>query len=116
MESGRSVEAVADLAHVKAPTVQRFEKSAHWSRDLDALIAAYAYAAKVDDPRDLYQRAIDLWREEGDVLRISETAAVIEALDRDRDKTVERREAAPRRERETSGGRTRATRSRRAAG
>jgi transcriptional regulator with XRE-family HTH domain len=60
-----SAERVADLIGVGSPTVKRFEQAKHWPADPDRVMAAYAEVAGLDDARQLYQRALDLWYEHG---------------------------------------------------
>lgn len=58
-------EQIAVTAQLRARTVDRFEKAEHWPRDLEVLTAAYAQAGGLDDARELWDRALDLWYEHG---------------------------------------------------
>jgi hypothetical protein len=62
-------EIVALISHGKLMAayarVERFEKAENWPRDVDQLVAAYAQAIRLDDPRDIYQHALDLWNKYG---------------------------------------------------
>jgi hypothetical protein len=57
---------VALLADLRTDaTVKRFEQGKHWPVDPETLIAAYARACRVEDPRSIYELALDLWYEQG---------------------------------------------------
>lgn len=62
--AGASEERVADLAGLRAVTIARFENAKHWPHDVDALMHAYAEAAGIADWRDIYDRALELWRDQ----------------------------------------------------
>lgn len=59
-------------------TVSRFEKGTGWSRDTDGLVAAYADDLGVA-PREIWERALRLWREaeEGDASGENALAAAV---------------------------------------
>lgn len=59
------VEHVAVLAGLSVDSVRRFERAETWPQDPDGLMAAYAELCGIEDALDLYQRALDLWREHG---------------------------------------------------
>lgn len=63
--AGRNVETVAGLVDRRGRTVERFEKMETVPDDPERLMAAYAQVAGLDDPREIYQRALDLWYEHG---------------------------------------------------
>lgn len=64
--AGASALQVALLADLRTDaTVKRFEQGKHWPVDPETMIAAYAHAAHVDDPRSIYELALDLWYEQG---------------------------------------------------
>jgi hypothetical protein len=65
--AGASTLQVALLADLATDaTVKRFEQGKHWPVDPETLIAAYAHASHVEDPRSIYELALDLWHEQGD--------------------------------------------------
>jgi hypothetical protein len=64
-EAHASPERVADLIGVGSPTVKRFEKAQNWPADPDRVMAAYAEVGGLEDPREIYQRALDLWHKHG---------------------------------------------------
>jgi hypothetical protein len=63
--AGEDPETIAYVLRVRAETVRRFEKAEHWPREPERMMAAYAAVARITDPRDLYDRAMSLWREHG---------------------------------------------------
>lgn len=64
-QAGVSEERIADRLNVRAVTITRFEKAAHWPSDVDRFMAGYAESAGIDDPRDIYHRALELWHQHG---------------------------------------------------
>jgi hypothetical protein len=63
--AGEDPETIAYMLRVRAETVRRFEKAEHWPRDTERMIAAYAAVARIPDPRNLYERALELWHDHG---------------------------------------------------
>ena len=63
---------VGASADVDQSTVNRFEKAIAWPRNPDRLVAAYADDLDIS-PIDLWQAAIDLWRE--DLRKVKSAAA-----------------------------------------
>lgn len=58
---------IAALAGVDQSTIWRLEEEASgWPRQVELIVAAYAEECGVDDPRDVWALAIDLWRAHGD--------------------------------------------------
>lgn len=49
------------------PTVSRIETSPGWPRDLDAIVAAYAEVCRIEDPRDLWEKALGAWISRGGI-------------------------------------------------
>lgn len=58
-------EAVAVIADVDPRTIRRFEKGEHWPQRLDEILSAYAFLSDIDDPRELWGRALDQWNKFG---------------------------------------------------
>lgn len=56
---------VAAIAGVGWRTVRRFEEGKHWPQRLDQILSAYAYLAGLEDPRQLWQQALDDWQAHG---------------------------------------------------
>lgn len=57
---------IALLANLRSDaTIKRFEQGKHWPVDPETLIAAYAHATGLDDPRAIFYLAMDLWYEAG---------------------------------------------------
>jgi hypothetical protein len=63
--AGVRPETVASILDVGIHRIDRFEKAENWPRDAEQLLAAYAAATGLEDARDIYQRALDLWYEHG---------------------------------------------------
>jgi hypothetical protein len=63
--AGVRPETVASIMDVGIHRIDRFEKAENWPRDAERLLAAYAQCVGLDDARDIYQRALDLWYEHG---------------------------------------------------
>jgi hypothetical protein len=57
---------VAGLLQVDQATCSRFENGVAWPRDADRFVLGYANAYGIEDCRDIWQRAIDLWRQHGE--------------------------------------------------
>lgn len=53
---------IAAAADTDQSTVFRFEQSGVWPRDLDVMLAAYAEALDLGDPRAIWDRALASWR------------------------------------------------------
>jgi hypothetical protein len=64
-EAGVRPETVASIMDVGIHRIDRFEKAENWPRDPDRLMAAYATATGLQDPREIYQRALELWHAHG---------------------------------------------------
>lgn len=64
-DAGASPEHIAALLGVGAETIKRFERAKHWPSDPDRLVAAYAVIGGLQDAREIYQQALDLWYEHG---------------------------------------------------
>lgn len=56
--------AVAGALNMNQSSIHRFEKGS-WPHHPDEIVAAYARVTQVD-VRDIWQRAIDLWRQHGE--------------------------------------------------
>lgn len=73
-KADQPIELIAYVLGVNPRTIERFEDPAHrddtgekpWGRDIDRVVAVYAYVLGVEDPRDLWQLALDRWRDEGE--------------------------------------------------
>lgn len=59
--NGYSQNAVAAIAGVDPRTIRRFEDGAHWPQDLNHILSAYASLADMEDPREIWQMALDEW-------------------------------------------------------
>lgn len=109
---GINVETVAGLYGVRGRTIERFEVAESWPGDPDRLMAAYARAVGLADPRDIYQRALDQWRDNGQAPELDSHAELKPGPQFERDLQAHR--AAPR-DQPAPARRTTATR-KRAAG
>lgn len=67
-QSNARLEHVAAAADEGVHVVRRFEKGDTKTipRNLDRLIAGYAQVAGVDNPRDIFEMALRMWREYGE--------------------------------------------------
>lgn len=113
-DAGVSKETIASLAGVGVPTVDRFEKLTRFPKKLDAIMCAVAIAAGLDDEREIYDGALELWRRKGSsvLARSSRGATHAERFERALVEGAQRsRPAAP----GGSAGKSSSTRKRRAA-
>jgi hypothetical protein len=58
-------ETIASMLDMSVESVRRFETAKHFPNDPDRMIAAYAAVAGLDDPREIYQQALNLWYAHG---------------------------------------------------
>jgi len=63
--AGVNVQTVAGHLNVDQRTITRFEKAENWPDDPDRLVAAYAAACGLQDPRRIYELALERWHEYG---------------------------------------------------
>lgn len=72
-KAGQPVELVAYVLGVNIRTIERFEDSDYrgsdggkpYGHDIDRVVATYAYLLGMDDCRELWQLALDRWRNQG---------------------------------------------------
>lgn len=64
-KAGIPVERVAGVLEVSRVTLERFEEGSGYGREPDRYVAGYAYMLGEDDPRKLWQLALDRWVREG---------------------------------------------------
>ncbi len=69
--AGRKQVHVAASANKDQSTIYRFEQGTAWPQDTDLLIAAYADDLEID-PQDIWQMALDMWKESGSSASVSE--------------------------------------------
>lgn len=72
---------IAGAVAIDQSTVARFEAGQSWPRPLDEMLEAYAKLSGLDDARDIWERALQLWeaaRESGDAAGVA-----LEALTED---------------------------------
>jgi predicted TPR repeat methyltransferase len=60
--AGRLTSQIAAERYVDQSTVTRFETGTKREIDVDAMVAAYARDLDID-PRELWRRALELWRD-----------------------------------------------------
>lgn len=65
-EAGLSQTKVAGEVGVRETSVYRFEIGGGWARDPEKYVNAYAQLAGQDDPRQIWDRALELWRDHGE--------------------------------------------------
>lgn len=65
-QAGRKQVHIAAAMSTDQSTIYRFEQGRTWPRRTDALIAAYADDLDIEDPRDIWNHALQLWLERGD--------------------------------------------------
>jgi TPR repeat protein len=63
---------VAAAMSIDQSTIYRFEQGQNWPRDTDLVIAAYAEATKLKDPREVWDLALKMWRDEGEIASVDE--------------------------------------------
>jgi transcriptional regulator with XRE-family HTH domain len=63
---------IAAALSIDQSSVYRFEAGNNWPRDPDAMIAAYAEDLDIDDPREIWEMALELWRAEGQAPDVKE--------------------------------------------
>lgn len=56
---------VASRFRVDPSTIYRFESGRGWPRDTDVMVAAYAKALGIDDARDIWKIALDMYLTHG---------------------------------------------------
>lgn len=72
---------IAALAGVDQSTIWRLEEErAGWPRQVELIVAAYAEECGVDDPRDIWAFATDLWRQHGDRPSVRALSGRIDAV------------------------------------
>lgn len=64
--------AISNLLDIDQSTIYKFERGAHWPDEVDQIVAAYADATGVGDPRDFYVQALKNWRADGEAPRIED--------------------------------------------
>jgi len=77
--AGTAVAAVSAASGKDQSTIHRFEKEATWSRDPDGMLAAYAKTCGIEDARELWQVALNLWRNHGEVPQLSDEDRLVQA-------------------------------------
>jgi transcriptional regulator with XRE-family HTH domain len=63
---------IAAALSIDQSSVYRFEAGNNWPRDPDAMIAAYAEDLDIDDPREIWEMALELWCTEGEAPDVKE--------------------------------------------
>lgn len=77
---------VAASANKDQSSIYRFEQGKSWPQDTDLLVAAYADDLDID-PIDLWQAALDMWRESGEQANVAQLAARRNAKKSEREAT-----------------------------
>jgi transcriptional regulator with XRE-family HTH domain len=65
-ESGRKQVHIAAAMSIDQSTIYRFEQGESWPRQADLVIAAYADDLGIEDAREVWELALQMWREEGE--------------------------------------------------
>jgi transcriptional regulator with XRE-family HTH domain len=63
---------IAAALSIDQSSVYRFEAGNNWPRDPDAMIAAYAEDLDIDDVREIWRLALELWESEGQAPDVTE--------------------------------------------
>lgn len=58
---------IAAALSIDQSTIYRFEQGETWPQRTDAVVAAYAEDLGIADAREIWELALQLWREEGDM-------------------------------------------------
>jgi len=66
LERGRKQVHIAATINRDQSTVNRFEQGEHWPRDPDEIVLGYAEDLELN-PRELWERALQLWANGNDV-------------------------------------------------
>lgn len=69
--AGARPEEIAAPLRVGVDKIRRFEAAKSMPREIDQVLAVYAELAGLDDPRQIYQQALDLWYAHGTAPLIS---------------------------------------------
>src|SRR4051812_27453181 len=56
-------------------SIYRFEQGDTWPNDTDRVIAAYCVEVGITDPREIWDLALRLWREQGEMPDLAEMLA-----------------------------------------
>lgn len=64
-QHGRKQVHIAASRSTDQSSIYRFENADTWTRDPDLLIAAYADDLDIEDPREIWELALKMWREQG---------------------------------------------------
>lgn len=64
-EAGKKQSHVAAALDMNQSSVYRFELGGSWVRDADRFVNAYAQVVGLDDPRQIWDRALALWHQHG---------------------------------------------------
>lgn len=65
-QAGRKQVHVAAELGIDQATIYRFEEGTRWPRHADDIVAAYARDLDIDDPREIWRLAVDMWLEHGE--------------------------------------------------
>lgn len=63
---------IAAAMSIDQSSIYRFEQGRNWPRDPDLVIAAYADDLDLDDPRQIWDLALTMWREQGQAPNVDE--------------------------------------------
>jgi transcriptional regulator with XRE-family HTH domain len=76
--AGSSQAEIARLSGLQRSSINRFETSSNWPRDPEVVVRAYAEVAQLADSREIWEKALSLWREHGKdaTLPLAEAAVI----------------------------------------
>lgn len=104
-EAGRKQVHIAASLSTDQSSIYRFERTDTWTRDPDLLIAAYADDLDIEDPREIWELALTMWREQGAIPSLEgltrEPETLAEALGGDADEQPPAKPSRGRRARPT---------------
>lgn len=63
---------IAAAMSIDQSSIYRFEQGRNWPRDPDLVVAAYAEDLDIDDPREIWELALTMWREQGQAATVDE--------------------------------------------
>lgn len=61
---------IAHTLDIDQSRIYKFERNQHWPAEVDQILAAYARALGIKDPRAFYAEALKRWRADGEAPRI----------------------------------------------
>ena len=93
--AGFKASKVAGLCDMAESSISRFESAEQWPVHVDQILAAYAHALDVPDPRVFYDQALKRWRDEGEAPRVEPAVTPSEVVAAEAAQASQRRRNSP---------------------